>query len=149
LAVDRVARREGLLQRHAADHVAQGGGGQLLDADDVIADLVDRRLWVGHLEVDDRVDVHGQVVLGDHRLRRKGHHALTEVDPGPDLVDERQQQRQLSGHRLAVAAEALDDRGLRLRYERHGFRHHDRGEDHQHCQQDQTCDGTVHKRLLL
>jgi len=71
LPVDLVAGRQRLLQRHAADDVAQRGGGQLLDTDDVVADLIHRRLRVGDLEVHDGVDVDRQVVLGDHRLRRE------------------------------------------------------------------------------
>lgn len=46
LGVDLVAAGQSLFQRHPADHVAQGGGGELLDADDVVADLVDRGLRI-------------------------------------------------------------------------------------------------------
>ena len=70
--VDLVAGGQRLLEAHPADHVAQGRGGGLLDAVDVVGDLVDRGLGVGDLVVDDGVDVDRQVVLGDHRLRREG-----------------------------------------------------------------------------
>jgi hypothetical protein len=73
---------------------AQRRDRDLLDTDDVVRDLVDRGLGVEHLVVDDRVDVHRQVVLGDHRLRRERDHLLAQVDPVADAVDERHEERQ-------------------------------------------------------
>ena len=106
-----------MFQRHTADHVAQRGRGELLHADDVVADLVDRSLGTGDLEVDHGVDIDREIVLGDHRLGREGDHPFAQIHPGPDPVDERDQQGELSGHRLAVAAETLDDGRLCLRDE--------------------------------
>ena len=134
LGVDLVTRGQRLLERHTADDVAQRGGGQLLDADDVVADRVHRGLRVGDLEVDDGVDVQRQVVLGDHRLRRERHDPLAQVDPGADAVDERHQQRQLTADGPAVPAESLDHRGLGLRDQRHRLRDDDDREYHQYGQ---------------
>ena len=138
LPVDLVTRGQRLFQRHAADHVAQRGGGQLLDPDDVVADLVDGRLRVGDLEVDDGVDVERQVVFGDHRLRRERHNPLAQVDPGADPVDEWHQQGQLPADRAAVATQPFDHRRFRLRDQRHRLSHHDDGEAHQDGKQNQT-----------
>src|SRR5581483_3032609 len=121
LLVDVVAGGQRLLQAHATDQVAQGRGGELLDADDVVGDLVDGRARVGDLEVDDGVDGHGQVVLGDHRLGREGHHLLAQVDAGPDPVEERGEEVQAGRGGGAVAAEPLDHGGLRLRDHHQGL----------------------------
>jgi hypothetical protein len=81
---------------------------------------------VGDLEVDDGVDGHREVVLGDHGLRRERHHLLTQVDPGPDPVHERQQEVQPGSGGLLVLAQPFDHGGLRLRDHHHGL---DRGDD--------------------
>src|SRR5690606_1777269 len=70
--VDLLAAGQGPLEVHTTDDVTQRGDGQLLDALDVVGDLVGRGLGVVHLVVDDRVDGHDQVVLGDDRLRGEG-----------------------------------------------------------------------------
>ena len=120
--VDLVARGERLLERHAADDVAQRRDGELLDRLDVVRDLVRRRLRVGDLEVDDGVDAHDEVVLGDHRLRRERDDLLAQVDQRPDAVDERDDEREARGERARVAAEPLDDGGTRLRNDPDGAR---------------------------
>ena len=97
--VDLLAAGQRLLEVHAADDVAQRGHGELLDGLDVVGDLVRRGDRVGDLEVDDRVDRDDQVVLGDHRLRREGHHLLAQVDHVADLVDERHHDVQAGGQR--------------------------------------------------
>ena len=83
-----------LLERHAADDVAQRRHRELLDRLDVVRDLVRRGLRVVHLEVDDRVDVHDEVVLGDDRLRRERDDLLAQVDQRPQAVDERHDDRE-------------------------------------------------------
>ena len=147
LGVDLVAGGQGLLQRHAAHHVAQGGGGELLDSDDVVADLVHGRLRNGDLEVDDGVDVEGQVVLGDDRLRRERHHPLAQVDPRADAVDEWHQQRELATDRATVTTQPFDHGRLGLRDQRNGLGHHDDREGHQNGQKQQNHKRT-HRRFL-
>ena len=80
LRVDVVARGERLLERQAADHVAQRGDGELLDRLQRVGDLVGRGLRVGDGEVDDGVDPDDEVVLGDHGLRRERDDLLAQVD---------------------------------------------------------------------
>jgi hypothetical protein len=90
---------------HAADHVAQRRHGELLDRLDVVGDLVGRRLGVGDLVVDDRVDRDDEVVLGDHRLRLERDDLLAQVDQRPQPVDERDDDREPWEQRPVVAAE--------------------------------------------
>ncbi len=143
--VDLVARGKRLLERHATDHVAERGDRQLLDRLDVVGDLVGRGLGVGHLVVDDRVDVHRQVVLGDHGLRRERHDLLAQVDERPEPVDERHQDRQSRVERAAEPAEPLDDAGARLRDDSHRPRQH---EQH-HEGDDEKGDESSHGSCLL
>ena len=60
-SVDFLTRGECLLQIHAADDVAQGGDGELVDGLEIVRDLVRGGPRVGDLVVQHRVDV-------DHRL---------------------------------------------------------------------------------
>src|SRR5690606_28528730 len=92
--VDLLAAGQGPLEVHTTDDVTQRGDGQLLDAMDVVGDLVGRGLGVVHLVVDDRVDGHDQVVLGDDRLRGEGDHLLAQVDHRQHAVDEGHDDRQ-------------------------------------------------------
>ena len=108
--VDVVAAGQRLLERHAADHVAQRRDGQLLDRLQRVGDLVGRGLRVGDREVEDGVDPDDEVVLGDHRLRRERDDLLAQVDQRLHAVDERHDQRQPGLERALVAAEPLDDR---------------------------------------
>ena len=142
--VDVLARRQGLLQRHATDDVAQGGHGELLDRGDVVRDLVGRRHRVGHLEVDDGVDRDHQVVLGDHRLRREGDDLLAHVDDVAHAVDERGHHVEARLQRRLVLAETLDDAGTCLRDDPDGLGQH---QHHEH-QQDQEHDQYGHRLCL-
>jgi len=87
LAVDGVAGGEGALQVHGADDVAQRGDGELLDGLQVAGDLVGGSPGIGDLEVDDGVDLDGQVVLRDDRLRPERGDLLAQVDLAVDAVD--------------------------------------------------------------
>ena len=138
LVVDRLARRERLLERHPADHVAQRGDGEQVDRVDGVRDLVRRRLRVGDLEVDDRVDVDDEVVLGDHRLRLERDRLLAQVEQRLDAIDERDDKRQSRRQRARVAAEALDDAGPRLRDHANRLRERDENEEHDHSEHDQS-----------
>lgn len=139
--VDLLAGGQGPFEVHPADDVPQGGDGELLDGLDVTGDLVGRGAGVGHLVVDDGVDVHDQVVLGDHRLRRERHDLLTEVDAVADRVDERDDDVQAGVEGAGVAAEAFDDGGAGLWDDLDRF---DECDEHEHHQNDQDDDDRFH-----
>ena len=109
LGVDPVAAGEGLLEVERADDITQRGHSELLDALDEVGNLVDRRLGVGHLEIEHGVDADDEVVRGDDRLGREGHHLLSQVDIGPDLVDEGDEQVQARSEGPRVRPQPLDD----------------------------------------
>ncbi|MBG9885209.1 hypothetical protein ABE10_01120, partial [Bacillus toyonensis] len=154
LAVDLIAAGERLLQVEATDDVAEGRGGELLDGAEIVRDLIGRGASVGDLEVDDRVDRDDEVVLGDHRLRRKGHDLLAHVDERAEAIDEGNQQIQPRREGLVIAAEPLHDAGGRLGDDPNGA-------DDRHQDEDDDGDGedppdrgrdegrVVHGRLLL
>ena len=78
--VDGVAAGEGLVQLHIADDVAEGGGCQVLNGVHGVLHAVGVQLGVGDLEINDRVDLHGDVILGDHRLGREVRYLLFQAD---------------------------------------------------------------------
>jgi glycogen operon protein len=114
---DVVAGRERVLERHPADHVSERGDRELLDRAYVVRDLVGRGLRVGDLEVDDRVDVDHEVVLGDHGLRREGDHLLPQVDQRLHPVHVGHDQGKARVEGALVAPQPLDDPGARLRHD--------------------------------
>src|SRR5690606_23412980 len=142
--VDLLAGGQGPFEVHAADDVAQGGDGELLDGLDVAGDLVGRGPRVGDLVVDDGVDVDDQVVLGDDRLGREGDDLFAQVDAVADGVDERDDDVQARVQGPRVAAEALDDGGAGLWDDLDRL---DQGDEDQHHQDDQDDDDRFHRRF--
>ena len=138
-----VARGQRLLERHAADHVAQRRDRELLDRLQRVGDLVGRRARVGDREVDDGVDADHEVVLGDHRLRRERDDLLAEVDQRLDAVDVGHDQRQPRLERARVAAEPLHDARARLRHDPHPCGGRDEYEQREDDQGDQACGHAV------
>ena len=80
LGVDGVAAGKALVQVQFADHVTQGGLGQLFDGQWQVLDLVHRLHGVHDLEVEQGVDLRAHVVLGDHVLLGEVVHGLAQVD---------------------------------------------------------------------
>ncbi len=60
-----------MVQLQLADDVPERGGGEVLNRGKGPLHAVGVQLRVGDLKIDDRVDLHGHVVFGDDRLRRK------------------------------------------------------------------------------
>jgi hypothetical protein len=137
LRVYLVARGERLLEVEASDHVAKGRHGELFDRLDVVRDLVGRRLRLGDLKVDDRVDADDEVVLGDHGLRCERHHLLPQIDHFPDPIDERHDDRESGAECPRVTAEPLDDPGACLRDDPDRPRQRDQDEHRNYQQNNQ------------
>ena len=114
LRVDDVAAGEAFVKLELADDVSQSRRGEVLDGYHGLLDAVGEELRVSHLEVDDGVYLHGDVVLRDDGLRREVSHLLLEGDGLGDLVDEGDLDVQTGVPGSAVGTEALDDAGLRL-----------------------------------
>src|SRR5690606_18849146 len=118
-----------------ADHVAQSGGGQLLDGAQVVGDLVGRGTRIRHLEVHDGVDRDDEVVFGDDRLRWEGDELFAHIHQGAHPVDEWHQDVQSGGEGAVVAAKPLDDARVGLRNDADGSCENDENKDAQHHQQ--------------
>src|SRR5262249_3850247 len=129
LSVYVVTAGERVLERQRADHVSQRRYGYLLDRLQGVGDFIRRGLGVVDREVQDGVDLHDQVVRGDHRLRWEGHDLLAQIDQRLQPVDEGHQDRQPGRQGAVVAPQALDDSGTRLRDDPHGPGEHDQQED--------------------
>lgn len=114
LGVDGVAAGEGLLQIHVADDVAHGGDAQVLNGGHGPLHPVGVELRVGDLEVENRVDLHGDVVLGDDGLGREVHHLLLEGNHLCHPLQERNLEVDAHAPDGVEGAQPLDDVGLGL-----------------------------------
>ena len=77
-------------------------------------DAVGIELGVGDLKIDDRVDLHGDVILGDDGLGIEVGDLLLEADLLDHALNEGDLQVQADVPRRAVRAETLDDVGAGL-----------------------------------
>ena len=114
LGVDDVAAGEGLVELHFADDVAERRGGEVLDGVHRVLDAVGVELGVGDLKIDDRVDLHGDVILGDDGLGIEVGDLLLEADFLDHALNEGDLQVQADVPGRAVRAETLDDVGAGL-----------------------------------
>ena len=60
-----------MVKLKVADNVAQRRGRQVFDSDHGVFHAIGIQFRVGDLIVDDRIDLHMNVIAGDNRLRRK------------------------------------------------------------------------------
>ena len=65
-----------MIELHFTDDIPQSCGSEVLDCGDRTLYAISIQLGIGDLELHNRVDLHGDVVLGDHRLRREIDHLL-------------------------------------------------------------------------
>ena len=105
-----------MVQFHIADDVPQRGGGQTLYREDRALHAIGVQLGVGHLIKDDGVDLHGDVILGNNRLRRKVHDLLLERNLLGYAVNNRNFQVQTGLPGAVISAETLNDKHGGLRY---------------------------------
>ena len=77
--VDNVARGERLVQLHLADDVTQRGLRELLNGVGQVVDFIDSLERVHDLEIEQRVNLHLDVILGDNILLVKVVHLLAQV----------------------------------------------------------------------
>ena len=77
-------------------------------------DAVGIELGIGDLEVDDGVDLHGDVILGNNRLGRIVKNLLLEADLLCHALNERDLEVNADGPDIAERAEPLDDIRPRL-----------------------------------
>ncbi len=108
LGVDHLTGGQGRIEIEVADHVPQVGLGELGRGQDEVAHVVLQLHRVGRLVVDDGIDGHHHVVLGDHLLWGDIDHLLPHVDLGQPL-HEGHHPAQTRVHRPLVATEELDE----------------------------------------
>ena len=119
-----------MVELHIADDVPQRRCGKVFNRRNRALHAVGIQLRVGDLEIDDRVDLHRDVVLGDHGLRREIDDLLLERNLLRDAVDERHLEMHAGAPGRVVSAEALHDVGVCLR---HNFDAGDQQSDHHDC----------------
>ncbi len=113
VAVDGLAVREDCVQFNLAQHGAQGGLGELAGGVEEVLHLDDGLHGLDHAEVVHRVDLDGDVVLGDHVLRRNVHHHRAQGDPR-HLVHQRDEQEHARPLGADGPAQAEDHAALEL-----------------------------------
>ena len=153
LRVDGVARGERLVELQLANHITQGCLRKLLDGVGEVVNLVNRLHGVNNLEVEQRIDCCGNIILRNHALLVEVVDLLAEVDAGRLLdygilatiydhlralrylacaVDDGQQVVYTRLKRAVVAAQALHNAGLGLWNNLNAFEyiyHRDKGDD--------------------
>ena len=129
-----------MVQLHLADDVAQRGGRQALDGRDGLVDAIGVELGIHHLKEDHGVDLHGDVIAGDDRLRGEVGDLLFQADLLCHPLEERNFNVQAGAPCLGIAAKTLDDVDHRLGHD------DDVGDDHQQDNEDQDEDQEQHDR---
>ena len=128
LRVDGIARGQGFVQLHFADHVTQCGLREFFNSHGQVLDFVDGLHRVDDLEVKQGVDFGHHIILGDDALFVEIVHLLTHVDargtgdaavlPTDDgflgLLDDGQDDIDASVQGAVVLAETLDNHRFRL-----------------------------------
>ena len=104
-----------MVQLHITDDITQGGGGQALDSENRPLHAVGIQLGIGHLVEYDGINLHGDIILGDHRLGCKVHHLLLQRDALRHTVHQRHLKVQASLPGGVVGTQALNDELGRLR----------------------------------
>ena len=149
--VDLVAAGERLVEFHFADDVAQRRARQGLDGVREVLHRVRGLLRIGDAVIEHRVDVDGDVVLGDDRLAGEVQHLFAQVDAaggaGDDApfaadvarevvhmdmarhLDERNEDVEAGAGNAVKPAEALDEEHLRLANDLQGLRADEDGND--------------------
>ena len=100
--------RQHLIQRVLAEDRAQGGLGQHHGGVEERLHVDDGGLRIDNLEVENRVDLHRHIVLGDNVLRRDLDHLNAQVDPD-HLLDKGDQQYKTGAPDLVKAAKCEHD----------------------------------------
>src|SRR6185503_19874773 len=132
LRVDLIALRQSVIQVHIAHHGAHARDRQLYDATDQVVHLIDGFHGIGNLPVDNRINMNGDVVASDDRLRRQvnvlfaqidGSHARARVGPinRAWAVHERYQNIQPAAGDFIETAETFDQHDSRLRQNADGL----------------------------
>ena len=101
-----------LVQLQLADDVTQGRSRQIFDGVHGVFHTVGIELGVGDLKIEDSVDLHGDVVLGDHGLGREICHLFLQGDHSLDSIDKGELKVKSHAPNSVERAQALDDIGL-------------------------------------
>ena len=139
LEVDVRALLEGAVELDLADLAAQRRLRELGDREEIVRHAVGGPLGIHHLQVEDAVDVHLDVVLRDADLLRDIEGILLERVAVADPVDEGEEDVEARVERGPVAAEPLDHERALLRHDDGGTREDEEDQDRQHQEDDQRA----------
>lgn len=128
--VDGIAVGESVVERHGTENVAEVGLREVDDREEDVGDFVLRLLGVGDLDVDDSVDGHADVVLGNDLLLRDGDDLFADVDLAHGL-DSRNEERQAGAHLLGKLPEIFDESDFALAHLLQEERNEDGDDDYE------------------
>ena len=87
--IDDIPGGEGAVQFHLANDIAQRGGGEVFNGGHRPLHPIGKELGIGDLVKNHRIDLHGHIVPGDHRLGGKIHHLFLQRDLPGNPIEER------------------------------------------------------------
>jgi CheY-like chemotaxis protein len=137
VSVQALALGEQLVQIVLSEHRAQGGLGELAGGHLEFLDLDDRFFGVDHLEIEHRIDAHGDVVLGDQVLFGDIHGDHAQVDAN-ELLDRRDDDDEPGSFDRLKTAEEEDHATLILGQDSDG-RAEEQDDQSQREQEGQQC----------
>ena len=89
LCIDRFSGCQCLVEFQITDDVSKCCSRQVFDRHDWILDSVGIELWICDLKVNYGVDLHGNIIFRDDRLRRKIHNLFLQVNSSCHTINER------------------------------------------------------------
>ena len=116
LRVDDITACQCLVKLHTADDITKGGRVQILKRADRAVDAVRIEPRVKDLEINDRVDLHRNIVLGDNIRRSEVTDLLLQRDLSRDPLDERDLKMKAVLPGRLIASQELNDVGIGLRH---------------------------------
>ena len=124
--IDLITTRQGLIELHVTDDRTQRRRRQILKTRQRILHTIHKQLRILHLHEHHRIDGHGNIILRDHRLRRKVQHLLLQAHLLDDPLHDRNLKVKTRTPGAAVLPQHLRHIRISLRHDAdHPHQHHD------------------------
>ena len=117
LGIDVFSAGQRFVKFQFTDDISEGGGSEVFDGVHRAFHTIGIEFRIGYLEINYRVYLHGHIIFGDDRLRRKVYDFFLERDFSGDLVYQRDLKVQTHLPCAVVSAESFHDICPCLRYD--------------------------------
>ena len=115
LAVDGLTAGQRLVELHVTDDIAEGRCRKILKTRNRILYAVGIKTRIEHFHENNGVDLHGDVILRDYRLRREIQHLLLQADGLRHALQKRHLHMEAGLPRGLVASKVFNDKHIALR----------------------------------